>query len=132
MFPSVECLRHSSALYQTESIAASRLENFYETPAFLGAFLLGAHPPMFGSHTRRWTNWLRFGYYWLEMNVASPVYEEIIDFIAAGATPEGIIGYRPSADAQQRVAQLLEREKDGACRRTKSRNLTTSSSWNTS
>jgi hypothetical protein len=47
------------------------------------------------------------------MNVASPVYEEIIDFIAAGATPEAIIGYRPSPEAQQRVAQLLEREKEG-------------------
>ncbi len=48
-----------------------------------------------------------------EMNVASPVYEEIIDFIAAGATPEAIIGYRPSPDAQQRVAELMEREKSG-------------------
>jgi hypothetical protein len=47
------------------------------------------------------------------MNVASPVYEEIIDFIAAGATPEAIIRYRPSPEAQQRVLALMEREKCG-------------------
>jgi hypothetical protein len=45
------------------------------------------------------------------MNVATPAYEEIIDFIAAGTTPEAIIGYRPSPEAQQRVAELIEREK---------------------
>jgi hypothetical protein len=62
---------------------------------------------------RRWTARLRFVYYCHEMNVASPVYEEIIDFIAAGATPEAIIGYRPSPEAQQRVAELVAREKTG-------------------
>ena len=45
------------------------------------------------------------------MNVTSPVYFEIVDFIAAGTTPEAVIDFRPSAEAQQRVADLIEREK---------------------
>jgi hypothetical protein len=46
------------------------------------------------------------------MNVPKP-YEEIVDFIAAGSTPEGVAGFRPSVDAQQRVATLVERSKVG-------------------
>ena len=44
--------------------------------------------------------------------MASPAYFEIIDFIAAGTTPNAIAEYRPSAEAQQRVADLIELEKD--------------------
>jgi len=39
-------------------------------------------------------------------------YEEIIDFIAAGTTPQKVIDFRPSEAAQSRVADLLEREKE--------------------
>lgn len=45
------------------------------------------------------------------MRVASPAYTEIIDFIASGTTPEAVLGYRPSLEAQGRVAELIEREK---------------------
>jgi len=45
------------------------------------------------------------------MSVTSPVYFEIVDFIAAGTTPETVIDFRPSAEAQRRVADLIEREK---------------------
>ena len=45
------------------------------------------------------------------MSVASPVYLEIIDFIAAGTTPDAVVRFRPSLEAQQRVAELVEREK---------------------
>ena len=45
-----------------------------------------------------------------DMSLASPAYFEIIDFIAAGTTPEAVIEFRPSPEAQQRVAQLIERE----------------------
>ena len=45
------------------------------------------------------------------MSVSSPVYFEIVDFIAAGVTPETVIESRPSPEAQQRVAALIEREK---------------------
>jgi len=48
-----------------------------------------------------------------KMSVASPVYFEIVDFIAAGTTPETVIDFRPSPEAQQRVAALIEREKAG-------------------
>lgn len=40
-------------------------------------------------------------------------YEEIVDFIAAGTTPENVISFRPSEAAQERVADLLAREKEG-------------------
>jgi hypothetical protein len=41
-------------------------------------------------------------------------YEEIVDFIAAGTTPESVISFRPSEEVQQRVAELLERSTDGS------------------
>lgn len=41
-------------------------------------------------------------------------YEEIIDFIAAGTTPEAVIVFRPSDSVQQRVAELVERAKAGS------------------
>ena len=46
-------------------------------------------------------------------NAAIPSYLEIIDFIATGTTPQAVVDYHPSADAQQRVAALIERDKDG-------------------
>jgi len=45
------------------------------------------------------------------MSAISPVYIEIIDFIAAGTTPEAVADFRPSPEAQQRLATLIEREK---------------------
>ena len=48
------------------------------------------------------------------MNVAGPAYLEIIDFIAAGTTPETVIEFKPSPEAQRRVIDLIEREK-GTC-----------------
>ena len=46
----------------------------------------------------------------------SPVksYEEIIDFIAAGTTPEAVVAFHPSGDVERRVADLVERSKTGA------------------
>lgn len=46
------------------------------------------------------------------MNAAKP-YEEIIDFIAAGTTPEAVVKFRPSASARKRVAGLVERNTTG-------------------
>jgi hypothetical protein len=48
-----------------------------------------------------------------EMSVASPAYFEIVEFIAAGTTPESVVSFRPSPEAQLRLAELIEREKDG-------------------
>jgi len=47
-----------------------------------------------------------------EMRTASPAYLEIIEFIAAGTTPEGVVRFHPSPEAQQRVTGLIEREKE--------------------
>ena len=41
-------------------------------------------------------------------------YEEIIDFIAAGTTPEAVVAFRPSENVQRRVAELVERSKNGS------------------
>lgn len=46
------------------------------------------------------------------MSTTSPAYFEIIEFIAGGTTPEGVVHFRPSAEAQQRVAELIERDRD--------------------
>ena len=46
-------------------------------------------------------------------NAAVPSYLEIIEFIAAGTTPQSVADYRPSAEARQRVEELIAREKDG-------------------
>ena len=48
------------------------------------------------------------------MGVASPVYLEIVDFIAAGTTPEAVMNFHPSREAQERLAVLIEREKAGS------------------
>jgi hypothetical protein len=48
------------------------------------------------------------------MSAPSPAYFEIIDFIAAGTTPEAVAAFQPSPEAQRRVADLIEREKDHA------------------
>jgi hypothetical protein len=38
-------------------------------------------------------------------------YEEFIDFIAAGTTPEAIIAFRPSEEARTHVFDLIHRQK---------------------
>lgn len=40
-------------------------------------------------------------------------YEEIIELFAAGAPPEKILKFRPSAKAQDRVRELLAKNGDG-------------------
>ena len=37
--------------------------------------------------------------------------EELIDFIASGATPQKIISFQASQQIKERVADLIEREK---------------------
>jgi hypothetical protein len=38
-------------------------------------------------------------------------YEEVIDFIVAGTTPDNIVAFRPSEESKQRVGDLIRREK---------------------
>ena len=45
------------------------------------------------------------------MNASDPVYLELVDFVAGGTTPEDIIDFHPSAEAQERLADLIERER---------------------
>lgn len=41
----------------------------------------------------------------------SPAYQEIVDFIASGTTPQNIVNFCPSEDAKERIADLVYREK---------------------
>lgn len=38
-------------------------------------------------------------------------YEEIVDFIAAGTTPQSVVDSRPSAETRARVADLIRQQK---------------------
>lgn len=45
------------------------------------------------------------------MNVA---YDEFVDFLAGGTTPQGLIEFRPSEATRTKVAELIHRQKTGA------------------
>jgi hypothetical protein len=42
---------------------------------------------------------------------ATKAYDEVIDFIAAGSNPAGVVAFRPSEEAKGRVRYLIEQEK---------------------
>ena len=44
--------------------------------------------------------------------LSHPVHLELIDFIAAGTTPEQVIAFRPSANAQERLEELIAKAKE--------------------
>jgi uncharacterized protein (DUF433 family) len=46
--------------------------------------------------------------------IAAKSYEEIIDFIAAGTTPETVVAFHPSDGVRSRVADLVERSQNGS------------------
>jgi len=39
------------------------------------------------------------------------IYEEIVDFIASGSTPDAVAVFEPSQAARDEVAELIHREK---------------------
>jgi hypothetical protein len=40
-------------------------------------------------------------------------YEEIVDFIAGGTTPDTVVSFRPSAEAREHVEEVLRRQRAG-------------------
>jgi hypothetical protein len=44
--------------------------------------------------------------------VASKAYDEIVNFIAEGTSPEKVIAFRPSQETQKRALELLTKEKE--------------------
>jgi hypothetical protein len=44
--------------------------------------------------------------------VATRPYDEIISFLASGASPAAIVAFKPSSQLQSRVSDLLFREKN--------------------
>ncbi len=47
----------------------------------------------------------------MRVSTTVPVYKEIVDFIASGVTPEDILRFHPSEEAQERVRALIAKEK---------------------
>ena len=45
------------------------------------------------------------------MTFMTRAYEEIIDFIAGGSTPDTVAAFQPSDEARQHIAVLLEQRK---------------------
>jgi Rad3-related DNA helicase len=45
------------------------------------------------------------------MSARPKAYEEVVDFIARGGNPGNVVAFRPSKEAQARVADLVTREK---------------------
>lgn len=50
--------------------------------------------------------------------VQSTAYDEIIDFIASGTSPEKVIAFRPSEKMQAHVSMLLFKEKNSTLTQT--------------
>ena len=48
----------------------------------------------------------------LKSGALHPAYREMFDFLASGPTPKQIAAYRPSSPLQERVADLLERNRE--------------------
>ena len=46
-------------------------------------------------------------------NRMTRVYEEIVDFIAGGSTPDDVARWLPSQEARDRVAELVQGDKAG-------------------
>ena len=40
-------------------------------------------------------------------------YDEIVNFIASGTSPESVVSFRPSEEVKERVGELIAKEKEG-------------------
>lgn len=59
-------------------------------------------------------------------------YEEVVDFIAAGTSPEGVVAFRASEATRERVWDLVAREKTTGLSSEETGSWTTTCRWNTS
>ena len=46
------------------------------------------------------------------MHASEPIYLELVDFVAGGTTPEEVANFHPSPEAQRRLTELLEHERE--------------------
>ena len=46
------------------------------------------------------------------MNATVPVYMELVDFVGRGSSADQVANFRPSPEAQKRVGELLERQRE--------------------
>jgi hypothetical protein len=47
------------------------------------------------------------------MSVERKAYDEVVDFFARGSSSTAVLGYHPSAEAQERARYLLAKNKAG-------------------
>lgn len=45
--------------------------------------------------------------------VTTPIYNEFIDFLAGGFSPQQIVDYKPSEKLQKEAFKLIQKEKQG-------------------
>jgi len=48
----------------------------------------------------------------LQAGITHPAYREMIDFLASGPTPEQIVTHKPSAAVQERLVELLDKNRE--------------------
>jgi len=58
-------------------------------------------------------------------------YEEIIDFIAAGATPGDVVAFKPSHATKERVRELMDERNQRVFLRKRVQNSIITWNWNT-
>ena len=58
------------------------------------------------------------------MNASDSIYLELVDFVAGGTRPEDVANFRPSLEAQRRVSELIEHERESTLTPEESAELT--------
>ena len=59
----------------------------------------------------------------LPSGTTHPAYREMFDFLASGPSPQQIIAHRPSTTLQERVAELLEKNREAQLNESESAEL---------
>lgn len=47
------------------------------------------------------------------MAISSPIFDELLDYLIEKATPQEVLSFRPSDNAQARATELLDKNNDG-------------------
>ncbi len=47
------------------------------------------------------------------MAISSPIFDELLDYLIEKATPQEVLSFRPSDNAQARATELLDKNNEG-------------------
>lgn len=47
------------------------------------------------------------------MAISSPIFDELLDYLIEKATPQEVLAFQPSENAQERASELLNKNSDG-------------------